>query len=44
MIKGEDEILRTLINVGSVIMLILMVMLKYKIIVISLGNIESLRI
>ena len=43
MIKDDKEILRTPLNVGSVIMIILM-MLKWEIIVISLENIEALHI
>ena len=38
------KILRTLLNVGSVIMLTLVIVLKYEIIAISLENIEALYI
>ena len=38
-----DEILRTLLHVGFVIIFMLMVMLKEEIIIVSLENIEALR-
>ena len=38
------KILRTLLNVGSVIMLTLVIILKHEIIAISLENIEALYI
>ena len=44
MIKEKMKILRTLLNVGFVIIFILMVMLNLETIVISLENIEIMRI
>ena len=43
-LKKIIKILRTLLNVGSAIMIILMVMLKEEIIAISLENVEVLHI
>ena len=42
--KDNKDFLRTLLNAGSVIMIVLMVMLKQEIIVISLENVEVLHI
>ena len=42
--KDNKDFLRILLNVGSVIMIVLMVMLKQKIIVISSENVEVLHI
>ena len=42
--KDNKDFLRTLLNVGSVIMIVLMVMLKQKIIVILSENVEVLHI
>ena len=44
MTKEDKENLRTLLNVASMIMIILLMMLKYEIIVILLENIEALLI
>ena len=42
MTKEDKENFRTLLNVASMIMIILLMMLKYEIIVILLENIEAL--
>ena len=44
MTKEDNEDFRTLLNVGSVIMFMLMVMLKEESIVISLEHIEALHV
>ena len=44
MIKESNEVLRTLLNVGSVIIIILILLLKYEIIVMLLENIQALHI
>ena len=44
MTKEEMKILKTLLNVGSVIIFMLMVILKWEFIIVSLENIEENKI